>query len=247
MAIVKKLSVIITFGILVLTPFSVGAIQLQTVGELSDLSTWKTVSFHFGNLDEQGLAGEFDLIVGKGSDAFDTIGYCVELEEPISIPELYDVSLEPVTFRPNGMDAAWLMNEYAYGLGNRPDDAAINEMDAKAALQLAIWDTIYEDKFTVLGATSDSIESLYTGYIKGLATAKSTGVYNTAFAVNFSVAHQEDYQDLLIYNPDDSGAVPEPGTILLVGCGLLFLGLIRKKRSANYSQRFRQAEARTPV
>ncbi len=223
MAIAKKFSVIITFCVLVLTPFSVGAIQLQTVG---DTSTWSTVHFKFGNVTSVGSAGEFQLIVGEGIDAFDTVGYCVELEEGISIPGTYNVTLKSVDFRPNGQDAAWLMNEYAYGLGNVPVDAIINEMDAKAALQLAIWDTVYGDNFTVLSDTADSIKTLYTSYIKGLAAA---GAYDTDFADNFSVAHQKGYQDLMIYKPDTSGAVPEPGTILLMGCGLLCLGLIRKK------------------
>ncbi len=223
MAIAKKFSVIITFCVLVLTPFSVGAIQLQTVG---DTSTWSTVYFKFGNVTSVGSAGEFQLIVGEGIDAFDTVGYCVELEEGISIPGTYNVTLKSVDFRPNGQDAAWLMNEYAYGLGNIPVDATINEMDAKAALQLAIWDTIYGVNFTVLSDTADSIENLYTSYINGLAAA---GAYDTGFADNFSVAHQPGYQDLMIYNPDDSGAVPEPSTVFLMGFGLIAFGLIRRK------------------
>jgi hypothetical protein len=232
MAIVKKLWIIITFGVLMLTPFSVGAIQLQTVG---DPTTWSTAHIEF-NGSHLYYAGEFELILGQGSDAFDTVGYCVELDEPISIPGLYDAELKSVDFKDNGLDAAWLMNEYAYGLGNGPADATIDEtMNAKAALQLAIWETIHGADFTLLSETADSIENLYTGYLNGLATAKSAGTYNTDFADNFSIAHQVDVQDLLIYNPDGSGAVPEPSTILLMGCGLLFLGLIRKKRSANHS------------
>jgi len=228
MAIVKKLLVIITFGVLVLTPFSVGAIPLRTVKDVN-WNLWPTVNFKFNTVYSTGTAGEFQLILGAGIDAFDTVGYCVELDEPISTPGIYDVSLEPVTFKTNGMDAAWLMNEYAYGLGNIPTDPSINEMDAKAALQLAIWDTIYGVDFTVLGATADSIETLYKGYISGLELAKSGSGYNTGFAKNFSIAHQAKYQDLLIYNSDASGAVPEPSTILLMGCGLFSLGLIRRK------------------
>ncbi|MDM8544556.1 PEP-CTERM sorting domain-containing protein [Desulfococcaceae bacterium HSG9] len=225
MAIAKKLSVIITFCVLVLTPFSVGAIQLQTVG---DPTTWSTAHIEF-NGSHVYYAGEFELILGQGSDAFDTVGYCVELDEPISIG-FYDAELKSVDFKDNGMDAAWLMNEYAYGLGKGPANAGINEiMNAKAALQLAIWETIHGADFTLLSDTADSIENLYRGYLNGLATAKSTGTYNTDFANNFSIAHQVDVQDLLIYNPDNSGAVPEPSTILLVGCGLIAFGLIRRR------------------
>ncbi len=225
----KKL-IIFTIGLLVLTPFSVGAIQLQTV---PDSNPWPTVYYQFGDNEWYGSAGEFQLILGEGNDAFDTVGYCVELEEPISIPGLYDVELEPVTFKANRLDAAWLMNEYAYGLGNGLLGASIDHiMNAKAALQLAIWDTIYGVNFTVLSDTNDSIEGLYADYINGLATAKSTaGGYNTDFVVNFSIAHKDLVQDLLIYNPNDSGAVPEPGTIVLLGVGLIGLvGLGRKKR-----------------
>ncbi len=227
MAILKKLLVIITFSVLVLTPLSVGAIQLQTV---ADSNSWPTVYFEFNSSGWVGSAGEFKLILGVGSDAFDSLGYCVELDEPISVPGLYNVELQAVTTKTNGLDAAWLMNEYAYGLGKGPADATISEMmDAKAALQLAIWDTIYQDMFTVLSDTSDSIESLYTGYVDGLNQAKSSDSYNTDFSVNFSIAHQDTYQDLMIYKPDASGAVPEPATILLMGCGLIAFGLIRKK------------------
>jgi len=229
MGIIKKISVLITFGFFMLAPFSVEAIQLQTVG---NPNTWSTVSFHFAGTDSEGLAGEFQLILGTGDDAFDTVGYCVELEEHIAIPEIYDFfELKPVAFRPNGLDAAWLMNEYAYGLGNEPADATVSAMDAKAALQLAIWDTIYGDRFTVLGATSDAIETLYTDYIGSLATAKENNGYDTAFAANFSIAHKDQVQDLMVYQPNGSGAVPEPGTIFLMGCGLISLGLIRKKSS----------------
>jgi len=212
MAIAKKLSVIITFCVLVLTPFSVGAIPLQTVAYQG-----ASVQYEFNGNHRSGIAAEFQLTLGNGSDEFGTNGYCVELEETISIPKLYDVELKSVSFRPNGMDAAWLMNEYAFGLEN---------LDAKAALQLAIWDTIYEDAFTVLSATSNSIEKLYADYINGLATAKSIGPYNTDFADNFSVSHQNGIQDLLIYTP---AAVPEPSTIFLMGFGLIAFGFIRNK------------------
>ncbi len=237
MTILKKAFVMITFGLLVLTPFTAVAIQMQTVAAPHP-STWPTVVFEFDYGEYDGIyefnAGEFQLIVGLGDDAFDTVGYCVELDEGIFTPWSYDVDLQPVTFIDNGLDAAWLMNEYAYGLGNSPDDATIDEMlEAQAALQLAIWDTVYGDYLTISILTDDSIESLYTEYINGLAQAKSNGPYDTTFAANFSIAHQEDVQDLLIHLSKDSGAVPEPGTVMLMGCGLIFLGLIRRKSKKN--------------
>lgn len=225
MSILKRVIVIVAFGVWVFAPLSANAIQMETVGSVA---SWKTVYYEFNNTGHEGLAGEFQLIIGEGDDAFDTVGYCVELDEGVSTPSIYEVELKPADFRDNGLDAAWLMNEYAYGLGNETGGGDI--MEAQAALQLAIWDTVYGDNFTVLGATSDSIEALYTGYINGLADAKSSGAYNTDFASSFRVTHKDEVQDLLIHVPNSSTATPEPGTVLLLGCGLLALGFIQTRR-----------------
>lgn len=225
MSILKRVIVMVAFGVWVFAPLSASAIRMETVGSVS---SWETVYYEFNDTEREGLAGEFQLIMGEGDDAFETVGYCVELDEGVSTPWIYEVELKPADFRDNGLDAAWLMNEYAYGLGNETGGADI--MEAQAALQLAIWDTVYDDNFTVLGATSDSIEALYTGYISGLENAKSSGAYNTDFASSFRVTHKQDVQDLLIHVPNRSTATPEPGTVLLLGCGLLALGFIKSSR-----------------
>jgi hypothetical protein len=154
---------------------------------------------------------------------FSTIGYCVDLNHFIYPETYYNVTLNPITSSSgNYLKAAWLMDQYT-------DVNSTN--DQKAGLQLAIWDTVFDD-FTVRSQTDNDIEGWYDQYIK--TTFDADDVMWSSLGYSYAISDAVRYsdgskaQDLLIrLDP-----VPEPGTMLLLGLGMIGLGAVGRKRYA---------------
>ena len=171
-------------------------------------------------------AGEMKILVTDdvyGLDGFETVGYCVQIEESISNGTYTEASLSELDFTVEmESQIAWLMNEYApayYGADSPSSKAG-------GALQLAIWDVVYpSDEYWVNGGDTDSeVYSLYLQYMAALTAASPMPdlTQNTKFAV------LDGTQDLVVYNIQN---VPVPSTALLLGSGLLaFVGLMRRRQ-----------------
>ena len=164
-------------------------------------------------------------------DFRDVFAYCVDLKQTISQGTPYQVALEdPRTHNISTLQAAWLLGRYSPGLHLAPSD--YSERAAITALQVAIWEVIYDhadldlDSGTfvlqnVLASESVVIRQLALAYLQSLPPGlSSTGL---AFAI---ISRDPKHQDLVL------GAAPEPGSLCLTGSALAAGWLLRRRRLA---------------
>ncbi|RYG44754.1 PEP-CTERM sorting domain-containing protein [bacterium] len=157
------------------------------------------------------------------ADSFE--GYCIDLAHNQYPPVTFDVTPKAaVPFLDNGSRVAALVNQYALGVMNA---------DQGAALQLAIWDVLVDNgdgltngNFKASGLTSGT-SSLFGTYLADGLVGVSTlaTVYDpTAHGVGGNV-----YQGLIGPGGDHiANAVPEPASMLALGLG--GVALLRRRR-----------------
>ena len=168
-------------------------------------------------------------------DFGDMLAYCVDLGQTINKGVNYDVTLNPLQDHPiSTLQAAWLMGHYAPGLGLAGGGYSLSA--SISALQIAIWEVIYDHANqdlasgsfvlkNVYGSESDTVKQLATQYLSNLPThISSTGLTIAG------VARSPDVQDLL-YGKNTGGAVPEPGSLLLFGSAAACLGWWRRRQA----------------
>ena len=218
-------------------------------------------SVTFMGVNPSGLgAGEFNVF---GAFDYPVVGYCIDYDTNVNIGTPYPVEInDPLyytdgnyldeVFMTSGQYAVWLMNEFSVGLGYDPG-TGFTRKEAAAALQLAIWDAIYDfgydgsvwdfdngsyDNFygTTFsnvfvytppaddGTPLGNVGALFGQFTGALASAKTDGTYVLPAEGVFRVAESDTYQDIMI------STVPEPGTLLLFGFGLLGLGVVGRKK-----------------
>lgn len=177
-------------------------------------------------------AGEFDITFLDGSKY---VAYCVDLYTPL-------------TFGTNDIDdhiaaggsyatVAWLMDTYAFDNGDGYWDDSGEMSGIKwgetvwlpyyqtAALQLVIWEYLYDELFKYKRDSVNNLTNLYYDYFK--TTLDKYLLSNESFdASGYSVVILSDSQNLLVSSP-----VPEPATFILFGVGLLGIGAVSRKRS----------------
>lgn len=166
--------------------------------------------------------GDWAGMINYTVDGYSTFGFCIDIPQTIGKKnynnnEYQLVDLDKLTQldgkgveRNNLLNAAWLIDTFA---------SSATSKQSKAALQLAIWETVYADHFTLNSANSTVQEHL---------DAVNTAIpfTDTSFAANYRVLYSSTNQDQLIYYP-----VPEPSTIVLLLSGLIGLLFIVRRRN----------------
>ena len=167
-------------------------------------------------------AGRFELTLNddSGASLYTTYGFCVDLStgygsDTYSVADLNSIN--------NGDQIAWLFDNFGQ---------SGKTLVEYAALQLAIWDTLYDeavvynaDHWTKEGfmAPDVSYETLYDLYELYIYELSQTPDYTTTGT--YQILQIEGKQDMIVH------VVPAPSTILLLGFGLLSLSFAgRTKR-----------------
>jgi len=193
-------------------------------------------------------------LLGPPLDAPNTFeAYCVDFDTAVfgptlpDPPGLYDATREDMsdwvdgsglTANGSGERAAWLYNEFATTFD--PDATSDLGKRQRSALQMAIWNGLYDSDFTVvnnglLGNDTYFVEDNQTltvladSYLLALALAGPLLDGSDAAWLQLS-ANDIDAQDFI--GPGlPANAVPEPGAGLLLGMGAMSLAAFRSRKT----------------
>ena len=160
---------------------------------------------------------------------------------------------EPLEANGSGQRAAWLYNEYVPQLAALPEDPTLDSLGRlqRAALQMAIWNALYDDDFTVtqnsqannhtymvdnpLSTVDNDVMLLANQYLQGIAgigglehAGASVDAADAAW-LKLRYLDGTDAQDL-IGPVAATQPVPEPSAALLLGMGVLSLAAFRSRK-----------------
>lgn len=159
------------------------------------------------------LGGTLGNPLPPNDGVFSGYSFCVDLDHFIGLPTEYEVEFLSTSELSHGSRAAWLYHSFL---------PVANTGTTAAALQLAIWDVVYDDgdglstgifRYTGgLNATVATTASTYIGASAGKSSSagylKPTGTYGQGMLTT----------------------VPEPGTLALLGFGLMSVAGLKLRR-----------------
>jgi hypothetical protein len=198
-------------------------------------SAGQSMSFIFNGDHDTGAGGNFtpsSAVIGGKTVNFDAV-YCVDLNHFINDDSFYNNTV----FKTNGQVNGSTVNNAAEIAWLILNTSVTNETQA-AGLQAAIWETEYGSHFTLLtgGAVAADEAADLLALSHGTVTSSLVSKLDWITPPTITEGHGKDsyteYQQGLVGLPDPP-AVPEPGTLSLLGTGILgAAGVIRRRMSA---------------
>lgn len=153
-------------------------------------------------------AGEITFNV-SGGGTFN--GFCIDLSTTLRGSGTYTPTAPTADLNTDALGALF---ELFYS------DSGMGQVNT-AAFQLAVWSIIYNDPLTLLTSTfGDAVRNQASAYLDGVNS------FTGASSYAFLVFDEAGNQNMLTWT-----RVPEPGTLALLGLGLLGAGAIRRRRS----------------
>lgn len=226
----RTLKLILTSFLILFLAGTVSAAEIQ-VHSVSGIPNYQYIQD--GQGQKTSYAGEFAI----SSDDLDIApyGYCVEQGALIG-GGIFELTEPLVDITGNFINAAWLVHTF------RPQ---ITTDDQRAALQLAVWDVLYgwDDQANaeilggdglindISGAQPDAVQD----YLDIITAAYNPDIVDSVLGNGYKVAKLrfngddqrpsiENIQDILVRT------VPEPGSMILFGFGLLSLGAVGRRK-----------------
>lgn len=159
------------------------------------------------------LGGTLGNPLPPNDGVFSGYAFCVDLDHFIGLPTEYEVELLSISELTHGGRAAWLYNNYL---------PVASTNTTSAALQLAIWDVVYDDGdglstgiFRYTGGLNSTVATTANGYLAASAGKSSVAGYLKPTGT---------------YGQGMLTTVPEPGTLALLGFGLMSVAGLKFRR-----------------